>query len=680
MRRRWWLPVGAAVSMLACSSNPPTPERPGVGGSKDQAEAGAGSVASDHKGGGGGGKAGSATTEPAKGSGGSTGLGHIDVNRVVGDFVVRTKVDLIFMIDNSSSMADKQNILAAAVPALVDRLINPPCMSKDTGEIVAHGGDGKCPTGSAQDFQSPTDIHVGIIDSSLGGYGVPGICDDAQDTARGLTDPHNDDKAHLIVRGLSAAPAESFLNWSTGDDPISLGKTFASMVAGVKERGCGYEAQLESLYRFLIDPDPPASFAMGNDSAGRQMILASGTDNDLLQQRAAFLRPDSLVLAVLFSDEDDCSLRADGQAWLAFQAATTGSGNRALRPGTSACKANPNDDCCFNCGLPESQVKDGCTKPANDPACTNSDGTPTVQDAINDPANLRCWRQKQRYGMDFLYPTTRYVDGFSQPKILNRAGEEVTNPLFQCSGDDCTPRDQGSVLFAAVVGVPWQDLSLEASDIASGYMTPKELKDKSIWPIILGDPEASPPVPPSDPLMINSVEPRTTKDTGNRLGASAAPASPDSAAGTNPINGHEWNIAKAPVQENADLQYACIFDLPEPRDCSVKKSDCDCVDSSQAGADAGATRASIEAHNAPSAYKSPLCQDDKGYSTVQRRAKAYPGLRELQVVKKLGNQGLAASICPAHLDGDTKSPTYGYNPLIDLIIELTAPHLPPPAM
>src|SRR6185503_18421167 len=39
------------------------------------------------------------------------------------------KIDLLFMIDNSISMADKQAILAEAVPLLVTRLITPLCVT-----------------------------------------------------------------------------------------------------------------------------------------------------------------------------------------------------------------------------------------------------------------------------------------------------------------------------------------------------------------------------------------------------------------------------------------------------------------------------------------------------------------------------------------------------------------------
>ena len=50
------------------------------------------------------------------------------------------KVDLLFAIDNSASMGDKQDLLAAAVPALVNRLLDPNCVS--TSIAIVHRRDG----------------------------------------------------------------------------------------------------------------------------------------------------------------------------------------------------------------------------------------------------------------------------------------------------------------------------------------------------------------------------------------------------------------------------------------------------------------------------------------------------------------------------------------------------------
>jgi hypothetical protein len=73
-----------------------------------------------------------------------------------------TKIDLLFMIDNSPSMADKERILAQAIPELVHRLADPMSMNPIT------------------------DMHVGVISSSLGGHGakVCGVSDSHSTRAR----------------------------------------------------------------------------------------------------------------------------------------------------------------------------------------------------------------------------------------------------------------------------------------------------------------------------------------------------------------------------------------------------------------------------------------------------------------------------------------------------------------
>ena len=55
--------------------------------------------------------------------------------------------------------------------------------------------------------------------------------------------------------------------------------------------------------------------------------------------------------------------------------------------------------------------------------------------------------------------------------------------------------------------------------------------------------------------------------------------------------------------------------------------------------------------------KNPLCQGSGGYSTTQIRAKAYPGIRELQVLQGLNDQAIVASICPANVTDMTSAAT-----------------------
>src|SRR4051812_6877664 len=64
----------------------------------------------------------------AKGGGGGTsgGSGSLFVNSIRSSTI--DKVDLLLMLDNSSSMSNKQRLLAQAIPPLVSRLITPACL------------------------------------------------------------------------------------------------------------------------------------------------------------------------------------------------------------------------------------------------------------------------------------------------------------------------------------------------------------------------------------------------------------------------------------------------------------------------------------------------------------------------------------------------------------------------
>jgi hypothetical protein len=208
------------------------------------------------------------------------------------------------------------------------------------------------------------------------------------------------------------------------------------------------------------------------------------------------------------------------------------------------------------------------------------------------------------------------------------------------------------VFWAGIVGVPWQDIARDPVDLTKGLKVGRELEDTGVWPIIVGDPSASPPVLPTDPLMIQSVEPRSATTTGNPLGSAALPAPPNSEAAANPINGHEWE-PQFDTPPNADLQFACVFSLPTSRVCTPQNTACDC-------------------NGTPGARFNPLCQDVTTglYSNTQARAKGYPGSRQLQVIRGLRDQGIVGSICPKTLDpAKTNDKDYGYRPVIQALTE-----------
>ncbi|MEB2313277.1 MAG: hypothetical protein OZ921_12955 [Sorangiineae bacterium] len=564
------------------------------------------------------------------------------------------KIDLLFMIDNSASMADKQKLLGDAVPKLVNRLVNPVCVNRTTGAVTDPPADpdALCPQGSEREFSAIKDIHIGVVTSSLGGHGAT-ICTPTYSQ----WNPTQDDKGHLVGltrAGLNSYQNQGFLAWDPSakytppgaSDATQFSQDFTNMVKAAGESGCGYEAILEAWYRFLVDPNPPDQVSYDDAS---QSTVTSGTDTELLQERANFLRPDSLLAVVMLADENDCSVADRGLGWLVGR-----SGN--LPSPTSTCASNPNDKCCYSCGQ---GVPQGCTA---DPVCTNKKTLTPEEDSIN----LRCWDQKRRFGIatdpahpeaGMLYPTQRYSNALKSSIIcpdnldlVCRNGQQgQPNPIFSDIANTGRPvRGPDLVFLAGIVGVPWHDIATDDTrdDPAKlTYLSAEELTATGRWDDIVGDPTASPPVPPKDPLMIESVDPRTGQNPVTK-DALVPPGPPIPAPNANPINGHEWTIT-----DRGDLQYACIFPLDTPTVCDGTRA-CDCDQNRQGD--------------------KPLCQDPNNPSappgTTQYYAKAYPGLRELQVLKEFGNNSIVASICPKIQDPGNVN-YYGYNPAVAAIIE-----------
>src|SRR6202142_752278 len=131
------------------------------------------------------------------------------------------KLYLLFMIDNSASMGDKQALLAQAVPDMINRLVSPNCVDA-MGKTIGPSTAAKCTTGKLE-FPPVHDMHLGIITSSLGGRGGSMTCDPtAMTTDNPKVNAHNDDQAHLINRQLvggmetPVAPAGSPVNLPGG--------------------------------------------------------------------------------------------------------------------------------------------------------------------------------------------------------------------------------------------------------------------------------------------------------------------------------------------------------------------------------------------------------------------------------------------------------------------------------
>jgi hypothetical protein len=625
------------------------------------------------------------------------------------------KVDLLFMIDNSASMGDKQTILADAVPDLIGGLLEPNCITLDTQQPTGQKADPNgskenqfgCPAGSEPEFAPVTDMHIGIVSSSLGSFGGD-ICPN---------EGRYNDRAHLLAAGpqgdVPKAKPSNFLAWfpanKANEDPKrhpppanattsirgsadSLEESFKNLVVGVGQSGCGLEAQLESMYRFLIQPDPWVQISL--DSETNQADLGSVKDGqvdvELLQQRADFLRPDSLVAIVMLTDEDDSSadpLAVGGQGWAFMARSFPGSkvfrgdprnGTTAPR-GTTACTdpaKGPGHADCTSCGFQSlcNSSDPACQRIKDDPNCKELGSPPRAGDGnegyagyygpTDDNLNVRFHRMKERYGIDPQYPYTRYVDGLTKFAVPDREAEHPSkcvdgktppcpgvrreigpytntpkcrNPLFarnlpRAPGEELcrlTPstRSPDLIFFAIVGGVPNQLLHFTPGDPEASRVTEAD------WTKILGQRPQDYNYSGIDPHMIQSV--------------AARPGLPPASAtrgdnGTDPIHGREWDT----LQD--DLQYACTFNLPETRNCTAQDPSCDCA---------------IDVKNPP------LCGQATG---AQLKAKAYPTVREFMVARALGDQGIAASLCPITLDPAKKSSgdvTYGYRPAVAAIID-----------
>ncbi|MBM4375977.1 MAG: hypothetical protein FJ095_12900 [Deltaproteobacteria bacterium] len=572
------------------------------------------------------------------------------------------KIDLLLMIDNSGSMADKQAILKEAVPEFVTALVNPKCINDMgmTGTQPAGPLD-DCPAGFEREFEPIVDIHVGIMTSSLGGHGA--------DSCVGDKVASENDRGYLVKRTSTNGSTPDVETWNNKGflvwDPNPMKPTHqpqgssnitqftndvAAIVGGTGEVGCGFESQLEAWYRFAVDPDPYKTIVVEKNQA-----VLKDSDKELLLQRADFIRPDSLFAVIMLTDENDCSVRDGSQFFFALQRYQPGTNKSYRLPKPrAACAADPNSACCKSCGQTEAK---GCDT-SQDKCDENMDGKVDGLSPEEDTINLRCFDQKRRFGIDFLQPIQRYVDGLTRQTVQDRYGNLVPNPLFKdlnTSDNNSNIRDSSLVFVAGIVGVPWQDIArknesgqpdlingIDADgNKVGGFQSAAELSSNKTWDIILGDPSCeytNPACRPTDPLMVESIDPRS----GVNPVINAALAPPDAPENANPINGHEWLIS----QRN-DLQYACIFNLPKPVECSASTGSCDCKDGTNKD-------------------KSPLCNASN--PTQQVRAKAYPGRRELQLLRAVGDNAIVGSICPVQL-ANKDAADYGYNPAVGAIIE-----------
>lgn len=172
-----------------------------------------------------------------------------------------SKLDVLFMIDDSASMQPLQAKLATAFGQFVS---------------VLQGLPGGLP-----------DVHMAVISSSLGAGAfsdVPG-CDPG---------PPGDDGGKFQNRpGCGLLMGQTYLRASAsgaGDNFSGSLTSALGCLANLGDRGCGFEHQLESTRLALTKASNP-----------------SDPDN------GGFLRDEATLAVIMLTNEDDCSVPADSQ-------------------------------------------------------------------------------------------------------------------------------------------------------------------------------------------------------------------------------------------------------------------------------------------------------------------------------------------------------------------------------
>lgn len=194
----------------------------------------------------------------------------------------QTPLDILFVVDNSGSMAEEQQTLVRSVfdeRCPIDNLQEvPPQFASAPPELLAELSE-VC--GLAQLMAAiDGDFHIGVITTDVGN------CDERLSEGQDLDDSHTPTPMRGCLQGAKDDDGHKFL---TRADDMKQGLQDAMLGVGVY--GSSIERGMDAMKVFL-------------DPRSRR---APGCEDDL----DGFLRPQGQLLVVFVGDEDDCS-HADG--------------------------------------------------------------------------------------------------------------------------------------------------------------------------------------------------------------------------------------------------------------------------------------------------------------------------------------------------------------------------------
>jgi hypothetical protein len=235
------------------------------------------------------------------------------------------KVDLLFMVDNSNSMAEEQSALKQQFPKMIQVLT--------TGMRSA---DDQNP------FPPAKDLHLGVVSSDMGAFGqmnVQGCNMDGGDDGR---------LKHVSTNGAGCQAAyPSFLAYTasaSGAAATDIATDFGC-IAELGTGGCGYEQQMEAPFKALW----PSTYsdAMGNLVTPNPYtfvgpITTGRGDLQPPEGAAGFVRSAanggiSLLAITIVTDEEDCSSQVTDH----FRVATSANDPLAQQGPQVRCLDNP---------------------------------------------------------------------------------------------------------------------------------------------------------------------------------------------------------------------------------------------------------------------------------------------------------------------------------------------------
>jgi hypothetical protein len=192
------------------------------------------------------------------------------------------KVDLLFVIDNSGSMAQEQENIAEQLPRLVRILAS--------GNLENGGPD--------NDFQPVSSLQLGVISSDMGTDDAYPLCEGNGDDGVLIDSPTalEDDPA-CAGQDFGSTSYLSYSPEGGGPDAAATAITFGC-VAQLGTKGCGLEQQLEAMYKALTPSTVEADFIEGEGHGDKK--------------NKGFVRDDAVLAVIQVSDEEDCSITKKG--------------------------------------------------------------------------------------------------------------------------------------------------------------------------------------------------------------------------------------------------------------------------------------------------------------------------------------------------------------------------------